>query len=407
MRHLALALLLSGLSLPAAARDITGQVSYRQRIALDPSAELVVEVSGPGGITGESRAASDGRQVPLPFAVSTDDTGAQFLRAAILVGGVAQWVAPPVAVPAGDEALDLGMIALEPFVPLGFASRLRCGETELDLGFAGDMARLRLGGVVHELPLAVSASGARFSDGKDPETMVWTKGNTALVTIAGHELPECRAVALPATLPFIARGNEPGWVLDLTAEGMVLAMQDGDEIRTPLPAAVDGPQGTVLAAEGLTVTLAPRICRDSMTGMPHPQQVTVQAGGAELHGCGGDPATLLAGEWRVTALDGAPLPADAGATLGFDGDGVAGSTGCNRYRAAATLTAEGLTIAPGPLTMMACDPDTMAREQAFIAALTRVTGFDFDDDNGGALVLIAGGDGPVLTAVPAGVPTRP
>ena len=40
--------------------------------------------------------------------------------------------------------------------------------------------------------------------------MVWTRAAT--VVIAGQELPECKAVAVPQPFPS-PRGSEPGWVL--------------------------------------------------------------------------------------------------------------------------------------------------------------------------------------------------
>lgn len=289
MPRLALALLLLAAAYPAAAREISGQAGYLQRIALDPGAQIVVELAGPEGLVGEFREETGGRQVPLSFTVQTTDTGPLFLRAALLVGGTPQWVSGPVAVPAGDEALDLGTIRLDPFVPMGFSSLLRCGDTLVEVGFGEDLARMRIGSTIHSLPLAVSASGARFSDGGTPATELWTKGDMALVTVAGVELPECRAAAMPSPLPFIARGNEPGWLLNVSTEGMVLARQDGSELRSPLPPPDEGAEGTTLATEGLVVTVTPQICRNTMTGMPHPLSVALRIGDEILQGCGGNP----------------------------------------------------------------------------------------------------------------------
>jgi heat shock protein HslJ len=83
----------------------------------------------------------------------------------------------------------------------------------------------------------------------------------------------------------------------------------------------------------------------------------------------------------------------------FVAGSVFGSTGCNRYNAGVSLTGEGLTIMPGPMTMMACDDPAGAVEQGFMAALATVTRFDFDEDTG-ALLLMAQ-DRPVVTARPA------
>ncbi len=83
----------------------------------------------------------------------------------------------------------------------------------------------------------------------------------------------------------------------------------------------------------------------------------------------------------------------------FSDGTVFGSTGCNRFNAEVTLTGEGLTMLPGPMTMMACDEPAMAVEQGFMRALAAVTAFDFDADTG-ALVLMAQ-DRAVVTAMPA------
>lgn len=402
------ALLAIGAALPAAARDISGEAGYLPRIALDPGAQLVVELRAPHGIVGEFRADSDGRQVPLPFTVPTDDEGPLILRAAIVTGTVTQWASAPVAVPDGAEPVDLGMVLLQPFVPMGFASRLRCGDALLDVGFVGDNAHLRFGGRVWVLPQAISASGARFNDGATPETEVWTKGNMAMVTIEGRSLPECEALAMPASLPMVARGHEPGWVLDISDDGLLLARHDGSEIRTPLPApdvapedaAADEARGMVFTTGPMTVTVTPEICRDTMSGMPHPLSVALVLEDEELQGCGGDPADLLQGVWEVQELGGASLPVDAGVTIEVSGTHLAGSTGCNRYVAGLDLSGEALSIPPGPVTMMACDQEADLREREFLDALGRVTGFDLDGISGA--LLLTGGEEVLLRALPAG-----
>ena len=72
---LAALLLITGVSGVALARDISGSVAYLERIALPPGAELLVVLSGPGGPLVEARSTPEG-QVPLPFSIATDDTGA-------------------------------------------------------------------------------------------------------------------------------------------------------------------------------------------------------------------------------------------------------------------------------------------------------------------------------------------
>lgn len=399
MSRVALAALLLSAALPASARDITGQVGYMQRIALDPGAQLVVELTGPGGPAGDLHQDTAGAQVPLPFTLTTADQGDLTLRAALVVGGAPQWVSAPIAVPAGEGAVDLGLIQLDSFVPAGFSSRMRCGATPVDLGLAGEKLQMRVGGKDYVLAPVEAASGARFSDGATPETSFWSKGNEATVTLAGQDLPGCVPSAATPQLPLVARGNEPGWVLTLAAEGMVLSTPDSGETRAALPPAESTADGTVFATDALSVTVTPSICRDSMSGMVFPLTVSVTAGERNLDGCGGEPAQMLDGNWAVTQLDGAPVPDSVKPTMTFVAGSVFGSTGCNRYNAMVHLTGEGLMIMPGPMTMMACDDPAGTVEQGFMKALAGVTRFDFDEATG-ALVLMAQ-DRPVVTASPA------
>lgn len=57
---------------------VTGSVAYRERIALDPSAEIVVQLLDVSRmdvaavVLAEQRIRADGRQVPFPFELSVD-----------------------------------------------------------------------------------------------------------------------------------------------------------------------------------------------------------------------------------------------------------------------------------------------------------------------------------------------
>ena len=134
-----------------------------------------------------------------------------------------------------------------------------------------------------------------------------------------------------------------------------------------------------------------------MSGMFYPLTVTVERPEGVLSGCGGEPASLLLGpEWVVESIDGARLIGNSRVTIAFQEDGrVAGLASCNRYLATYELTGEGLSIAGGASTMMACEPSLMAQERRFLDALAAVTRFEIAPD--GALVLVAG-DRPRLIA---------
>jgi heat shock protein HslJ len=229
-------------------------------------------------------------------------------------------------------------------------------------------------------------------------------GAVAIAVIAGcskkTEETAADAAAAPAEAPAAgpaisavrARGNEPGWSVDLSESAVVLTTPDG-EIRAGAPVLdTTFDDGAILfVASGekgeIAVKVLDRVCTDSMSGMPHPQSVRVWSGGQELQGCGGEPASLLHGpEWTVDELDGKAPVKDSKITLNFGADGsLSGSSSCNRLATSYTLTGEGLSIAQGAGTMMACDQPVMEQEGAFLALLSKVSGFGVTDD--GALLL--------------------
>lgn len=387
------------LCLAAEAREIAGQMAYRERMALPEGAVLRVELRGPEGIAAEASVEADGRQVPLPFVLTAPGNGPYTLQGALFVGAVPQWVSDPVAVPEGEAALDVGLVTLTPHIAMGFMSRMRCGTTVIEAGFLDDTARVRVRGETFVLPQTISGSGARFADGADPETVFWNRGSNALLTVRGVDFPECVPMIDPPLLPMTARGNEPFWRLDLSPEAFVLETDMGaTRVEGPLPGGEQTDEGLrFTTAEGPVFDIARQVCRDTMTGMPHPFTASVTLADSVLSGCGGMPIDLLVGGWVATHLDGAALPEGVELTLAFDPveNRVSGKSACNRYFAGYTLTGEGLSFDAAAGTMMACPDDLMAVERAFLETLPTVSRFDVTD--AGDLVLLSG-DTPVLTA---------
>ena len=152
-------------------------------------------------------------------------------------------------------------------------------------------------------------------------------------TLASCSTAGGRAAATPAVAQtqsptaagtaFRATGNEPSWRLDIGSSEMTLLTNFGqDRLVAATPTAqVSGGTTKYVARtkQGeLMATIVDQLCVDSMSGMPHPQSVTVVVGGKTLSGCGGEPASLLQGaEWTVVEIGAAPLVAGSKVTLDF------------------------------------------------------------------------------------------
>jgi heat shock protein HslJ len=229
----------------------------------------------------------------------------------------------------------------------------------------------------------------------------------ASCSTAGGTAATAPAVAQPqspATVgtPFRATGNEPSWRLDIGSTEMSLLTNFGqDRIVAAAPkATVSGGTTTYVARTNqgdLTATIVNQLCVDSMSGMPHPQSVTVVVGDKTLTGCGGEPASLLQGAaWTVVEIGAAPLVAGSKVTIDFAPDGrLSGHSSCNRFTSAYTLSGEGLAISKAAGTRMMCEAALMDQERGFLEVLGAVQNFSIAAD--GALLLNTG-DGRTIKA---------
>lgn len=194
------------------------------------------------------------------------------------------------------------------------------------------------------------------------------------------------------TLPFTAGGNEPGWHVEVDADGVKLMTDYGQSSWKMKLLDRDTEGGTTRfraasATDEALVSATATICRDSATGMPHPFSVTVKIRGNTRTGCGGQPSSLLvAREWVVEDLGGRGIVEGSRMTLEFNADGhVAGNASCNRYTAEYRLTGEALTINSAATTRMMCPEALMTQERRFLDILKSIRHFDLD--RSGALVL--------------------
>lgn len=289
-----------------------------------------------------------------------------------------------------------------------FAAVFQCGDARVRFSGEGEAASLEANGETYFLQQMVTASGAKYEDPDDPGTWIWNKGDKASVSIRGAMLRECDALD-PGAAPakdasmtqetFKARGNEPGWMLTIEDGALSLAWNYGeDELSAPAPAPER--EGAVtrysVPAENLSVTVTEAICNDDATGMPHPYRVSVDIRGTALKGCGGEPVSLLAGEWLVEDINNGGVIDNSHATLSFSDDGrLAGTGSCNSYSAPYTLTAESLSVGPAVATRKACAPALMNQEQKFFDSLAKTERFEIDET--GALILL-GADGARILA---------
>jgi heat shock protein HslJ/uncharacterized lipoprotein YbaY len=398
------ALLISTAAIGQEDRLLSGSVTYLDRMALPPGATVLVDLFGlDQRVLAESRTVTDGEQVPIPFEIAVPAEAGGTLRAGIATGGRMIWISEPLAI-APDTPADLGEIVLSRHQPMGFASAFRCGGQTIRVGFAGDDAVMDTGAARVVLKPVPAASGARYEAEGDPDTWFWNQGDNALVSIEGTELPECQITFPMDETPYRASGNEPFWSLVIEAGEMTLTRLGMDDLTMPVTETgmTDTGQILVIAADPeralRTVILRDdTLCRDTMTGMPHPETVSVSMGDNTITGCGGDPWALLTGRtWVVEDIGGAGVIDTARATLGFLPTGrVFGNDSCNRYMGPAVLTGETLTFGALATTMMACPEAMMAQERRFLDALAQVTGFDIDAT--GALIL-RGPDGALITA---------
>jgi heat shock protein HslJ/uncharacterized lipoprotein YbaY/uncharacterized membrane protein len=373
-------------------REITGSLTYLQRIAIPAGAQVTVEARGLRDVLLDRAALRpEGVQVPYPFALQVPEVARVWLTATIVADGGPAFTAGPIEIAAGVTAA--GEIVMRPGRP---AVRLVCGDmgvTLRDLG--GDLEVTTSEGDVLLRPVP-AASGARYEAEGDPATWFWSKGDDGTLSIGGEEWPDC----VPAPDIYTAQGNEPFWSFGATGDEAVIVSPAGVEavVRLLPPIWRDGAVEWETDDGAIRVRMEDRICRDTMTGMPFPETVTLYTEGTERRGCGGDPGTLLFDvEWVVEDIGGAGLIDGSRVTMAFREDGgIAGKGGCNQYGARMVATGEGITITPGAATMMACAEAIMRQEQAFFAALTAVVRFDIDET--GALLLVGPDETAVVTA---------
>lgn len=204
--------------------------------------------------------------------------------------------------------------------------------------------------------------------------------------------------------PFTATGNEPFWRVIVEPGQLVLERpgQPTEELRYKTVEQSRTGHRFRASRNGLSIELvtAPQLCRDSMTGMPHPLQARLFINGNSLSGCGGDPKHLIMGnEWVVENIGERGVAEKSRATLQFLPDGrIAGMGSCNRYTGSWSLNGETLEIGPLASTRKACEPALMDQEDRLLRQLESTRSFDI---NLRGQLMIDSDDGTLLRAARA------
>ncbi len=179
-----------------------------------------------------------------------------------------------------------------------------------------------------------------------------------------------------------ALGHEPGWRATLAERRFDFQADDGtrfalDVEARPQPGA-PVQLGLQWRGEPLLLRSEAALCHDLKSGLPYPWRISVTLAGRVYLGCGGEPARLLQGSWRVPGSE---------QRLRFEADGrFSGQTGCNQLSGGYQAGAEGLSLSPGPMTRKACWAAAQGEaETRFVALLPRVLRFDIEAD--GSLLL--------------------
>ncbi|HXY32571.1 MAG TPA: META domain-containing protein [Gemmatimonadaceae bacterium] len=390
---------------------LRGTLTYQARVALTPDSRAIVAVQDVSPTAGAGSAAETwidlkGRQVPIAFELKVPSAklvpGRTYeLRGAIFSEGRPRWVTDRVPITQSSGVVDLGTLTMGAYRgPAAFASTLKCGDREVTIDFIESGMRLTVGNERFPMKKVESASGAKYEAVTDRTTTLWSKGDAALVTLHGKQLPECTSAGARAL--YRARGNEPGWTLEMDDKTITIVSDYGkSRLSMPRPSTKVTPDGKQYVGKvdgkDVVVTIAQHPCADAMTGMPYPDAVVVQLPDRQLKGCGGDPVSLLQGsEWVVEDIGGGGIIDNSRATINFATDGsIYGRASCNTYRGSYILTGEGLIVSKAAATLMACAPALMEQEQRFLDALQSVQRFEISST--GALVL-HGANGKTITA---------
>ena len=173
-----------------------------------------------------------------------------------------------------------------------------------------------------------------------------------------------------------ALGTEPFW--DLTISRNLVFTDRGSNVSVvqPTPAVQHGVAGEIYNSPRIRVNIVHSQCSDGMSDRTYPDTVQVTVDKRLYRGCGaaasffvqvdergnpqilssrpGPETTLERTRWKVTRINGRPVPRQGDYHLDFDSGRIAAKFGCNAI--SGPYSQNGNTLDPGALvsTKMAC-----------------------------------------------------
>ena len=186
-----------------------------------------------------------------------------------------------------------------PRIPTDNVFVFECDEDDYyTVHYQDDYAFLYHGYDVYKLPRAISADGARYSDGTNE---FWNKGDMAMITIGDKSYQNCQLVdpqQIKLKIPedyFWGMSNDQLWSLTIfNSEIAVFFDKKNKTYRFPSSTLVDSKQGEkVYTAQTedhtVKVVISKQDCYDKKSDQHFPYNVTLFLDGKEYNGCGNSP----------------------------------------------------------------------------------------------------------------------
>jgi len=183
--------------------------------------------------------------------------------------------------------------------PAAGPSRWRCGELLVSAAYADGHAELFISGRKMTLPLAKSASGARYADESGNE--FWTKGGEGTLVLAGGEKRDCTATqdispweaAKARGAAFRGIGQEPGWWVEIgrgDSPPLHAELDYGerkiDVAQTQGISSTQGYGGRLEDGTAVVLRTWQETCSDAMSGERFEQRAELTVGNKTYRGCG-------------------------------------------------------------------------------------------------------------------------